>query len=101
MNKILHINPIYRDYNLNPKRNSWEEFIMLSLILSQVKRSIDNENKMKIKLMKNRKRKRSESESESENSDEDASLDDMKREIKRLKRIENKLKRKYDEYIYG
>ena len=99
MSSIITLSYFKDDYNYNYnlclKQNSWEEFIMLSSLISRIGKAIELKETAK-KRKRNRKRKRSESlDSESSESSEE------EREIKRLKKMEKQLKRKYQEMLYG
>lgn len=93
MNCILELSQ--HNFNLCPERNSWEEFTMLTSIIGNISRAIDIDNELKIKQRLNRKRKISECSDISE----DETVEE--REIKRLKNIQSKLKRKYQEMLYN
>lgn len=101
---VVLVSPIIKnhEYGLCPERNSWEEFVMLSSLITKIRRAIElEEHDQQTKKRLKRKRKRSDSmdsNSDDNTSDED---DSEEREIKRLKKIEKKLKRKYQEMLYG
>jgi len=86
---------IEKNYELCLKQNSWEEFIMLSMLLRKISQALDAEEKKKKRLK--RKRKRSDS-TNSESSEDEL---EEEREIKRLKKIEKQIKRKYKEFMYS
>lgn len=99
-NSPIQLSITERNYNLCLKQNSWEEFIMLSDLILKIGRAIEYEHDQKTKKRLKRKRKRSDS--LDSNSDTTSDEDDSEsREVKRLKIIEKRLKRKYQEMLYG